>query len=200
MTPEEIAALQAQLAAATTARTEAEAKVAALSPAAARVAELEAAQAVATEAQRAAAEEAAKKSGEYKALYEPLVAEHATLKTKVTEYETRETARVAAVKTRADARVAALPPEVQAAIKSVTTRMDPEALIEFLDNDLPKLTGTAVVLPAGTVVGSGRKQEEAIPPECTAQWKKNGERNGTTEREWFDQVWKPVQARLKKTA
>jgi hypothetical protein len=45
--------------------------------------------------------------------------------------------------------------------------------------------------PIGTMAGTGKKNEEAIPAECTAEWQRYGATLNISERDWFEKNWKP---------
>lgn len=167
-----IKGLQAAVAAERKARQEAEARVAAI------------------EADRKKAEEAAAaKAGEYEKLYAGLKPEHEKLAAKLTEYEKRESERVERVKSRNEERIKALPETGRKAVASLASHLPPEALAEWLD-DNAALFGADAHRPAGTQA-RGAKVEEAIPAECIAEWERFGKRSGISEREWFENTWKP---------
>jgi hypothetical protein len=143
-------------------------------------------------ARKAADDAAAAKSGEYKALYEPLKAEHEKATARLTEFEKREAERTEKVKARNDARIKALPEPAAKALAPLAANLAPEALAEWMDEHLGALVADAGgTRPAGTVGGGGggRKNEDPIPAECKAEWERYGGPTGMTERDWYEKNW-----------
>ena len=122
----------------------------------------------------------------------PTADEVAALQSELTQLRERETARAEKVKTRNDERIKALPEKAQKAIAKLTAKLDPDEVADFLDNDLAELVPEAAATrPAGTVANGGKKVEEPIPAECTAEWERFGKNAGISERTWFEKNWKP---------
>jgi hypothetical protein len=142
---------------------------------------------------KAADDAAAAKSGEYKALYEPLKAEHESAKGRLAEFEKREAERTEKVKTRNDARIKALPEAAAKALAPLAANLAPEALAEWMDEHLGALVADAGgTRPAGTIGGGGgKKVEEPIPAAALAEWERHGKRLGQSERDYFERVYKP---------
>jgi hypothetical protein len=142
---------------------------------------------------KAADDAAAAKSGEYKALYEPLKAEHDKATARLTEFEKREAERTERVKARNDTRIKALPEAAAKALAPLAANLAPEALAEWMDEHLGALVAEAGgTRPAGTIGGGGGKKiEEPIPAAATESWERHGKRLGQSERDYFERVWKP---------
>jgi colicin import membrane protein len=142
---------------------------------------------------KAEADAAAAKSGEYKALYEPLKAEHESAKGRLAEFEKREADRTERVKARNEIRIKALPEAAAKALAPLAANLAPEALADWMDEHLSALVAEAgTTRPAGTVAGGGgKKVEDPIPAAATESWERHGKRLGQSERDYFERVWKP---------
>lgn len=141
-------------------------------------------------ATKAAAEKAAAEAGQFRELYEGAKPKLARLD----ELEKRETARIERVSARNNERIKGLAPEVAAALGPIMGKLDADELADWLDTSLPKLVASATVTrPAGSQARDHKQGEDAIPAAATADWKRFGEHLGVTEREWFENNWKPRQ-------
>jgi hypothetical protein len=140
---------------------------------------------------KAADDAAAAKSGEYKALYEPLKAEHEKATARLTEFEKREAERTERVKTRNDARIKAFPEAAAKAVAPLAAKLSPEDLADWLDEHAPNIIAEAgATRPAGTVAGGGgKKNEDPIPAECRAEWERYGKSTGVSDRDWYETNW-----------
>lgn len=137
---------------------------------------------------KAQAEKAAAERGEFQKLYE----EAKPKLERLTALEQREQARLERVTARNSERIKALSPEAAAAVGAIAGRMDPEDLADWMDTHLPKLSGT-VTRPAGSQARDHKQGEDPIPPAATSHWERFGKVLGVTERDWFENNWKPLQ-------
>lgn len=141
------------------------------------------------DAARAAAEKAAEdaeavKRGEAEKLLAARDQELAAAKERLAAFEARETARVQALEKANAERVKALP---AAFADLLPAGLDADAAAAFLGK-LEAAAGSDVA--RGT--RRGTHTDEPIPEACTAEWKLHSK--GTlSERDWFNNVWKPRQ-------
>jgi hypothetical protein len=143
---------------------------------------------------KAAEEAAATKAGEYQKLYEPTKAERDALKAENEAFKAAETARSEKLQARNETRIKALPEASQKAIKALVGKLSPEDVADYLDEH-GSTFGAEATRPAGTVSNGGRKTEDAIPPEALVEWERHGKRLGQTDREYYENVYKPRIAR-----
>lgn len=143
------------------------------------------------EAERKAAEEkAAGEAGEYKSLFEKLKPEHEKLAGELDTYRKRETERAERLGARNAERIGKLSEAGQKAVKPLVGVMAPDALADWLDENAETFGGTGT-RPAGTQSRDTKGKEDPIPPECSAEWRKHGQALGVSERDWYENTWKP---------
>lgn len=143
---------------------------------------------------KAAEEAAAAKAGEYQKLYEPTKAELEAAKAKLAEHEAAAQARTERLAARNETRIKALPEAGQKAVKALAGKLSAEDLADYLDEH-GSTFGADVTRPAGTVSNGGAKKLDEIPAEALAEWERHGKRLGQTDRDYYENVWKPRQAR-----
>lgn len=122
----------------------------------AKLAEYEAKDAARADAERKAAEDAAKKRGDF----EKIIADKDAQIGKLSELEKRETARLKRVGEKVEAKIKSLPKDRQALIPAVLLA-DPDAAADYLETNWPLLSGQ----PAGE--GTDRPAAKAAPGEMT---------------------------------
>ena len=140
---------------------------------------------------KAAAEAAAAEKGEHKKLYDDLAPKHKEATDRLKALEARETARVEKVATRNAERIKALPETTRKLASGLADKLDADALADWLEDAAPVLGDTT--RPAGTVKGKGGGGEDPIPPAAKTEWATYGQRLGISERDYFENTWKPRQ-------
>lgn len=142
-------------------------------------------------ANKAADEDRAAKAGEHKQLYDALKPEHDKATARLAEIEKAEKRREERFSAKNKDRLAALPDAAQKALKPISGTMSAEDFADYLDEHAA--TFGAVEVSAGTRRADGRKAEEAIPADASADWQKFGKHLGVSERDWYEKNWKPRQ-------
>lgn len=143
---------------------------------------------------KAAEEKAAADAGEYRKLYEPTKAELDATKAELAKHEAAAAARTERLAARNDARIKALPEAACKAVSALAGKLSAEDLADYLDEHGTTF-GADERRPAGTVSNGKKPVEDPIPAEALAEWERHGKRLGQSDRSYYENVWKPRQAR-----